>query len=484
MQASSLGKWQIVSLISRFSALFLGLVQSVVIARILSVSEFGLVGIVTSIGALAGIAQHLGLASGTTHQISSASKNEDIFKIFLSSLVLKYLITVPVAVGLFVIAPYIARNIYKYSELLFPLKIYCFVLIVQGVQSIFNSIIAGLQKFKVLFIYQAAIAFVSVFLYVPLVFLFRVNGFFIALAFFNLIGSIVLGMLALYPIRNHIKLPTTKEFGGFFKNIFVLSMGIYLVKVLYTLWVRFGQLTLPYFSNLTSVGIFSFAMLYASKLQTISDALTDVNLPYFSKVFATNYEDFKKTFHENFNKLYALIFFAGVGGIFFSKEVILIAVGTKYNASLFIILPLVLSFVFYSYINILKSSVLIPAKMLKEMILGYFLMLIGTVGSYFVLNTRMDGLNAMSFSMLIGGILGYFVLALLIYLKLKILINDYGAFLISSLLILILAGHLIIEAIYLRLTFFVFMSFIYLYFVDRLKLVNIARLFKKLKRVS
>ena len=43
-------KWQLVSFVSRGIAMALGIVQSVIIARILTVSEFGLVGIVAGIG--------------------------------------------------------------------------------------------------------------------------------------------------------------------------------------------------------------------------------------------------------------------------------------------------------------------------------------------------------------------------------------------------------------------------------------------------
>ena len=81
----SLLKWQAISFISRGLAMAVGIVQSIVIVRILSVGEYGLITLATSIGGAFGIYQHLGLASGSTREISSAKNNKEIFEIFLTS---------------------------------------------------------------------------------------------------------------------------------------------------------------------------------------------------------------------------------------------------------------------------------------------------------------------------------------------------------------------------------------------------------------
>lgn len=480
---ASLGKWQFVSLVSRFIALFLGLVQSVIIARILTVSEFGVVGIVGAVGALFGIAQHLGLASGTTREISATKNPNDIFKIFISSVVIKYVITFPLALGLFVLAPYLATVVYKHPEITFPLRLYALVLIVQGVQSIFNSVIAGLHKFKRLFLYQALIAVVSLVFYIPLVFLYKVNGYFIALTVFNLISSLSLGYLALWPLRHELKSPAKNEFTKIFKNILVLSLGIYFVKVLYTIWYKFGQITLGYFEPLEVVGIFSFALLYASKLMTISDALTDVNLPVFSKEFAHNFENFKKLFHDNFDKLYFIILFCALSASFFVKEILIfVDLYKKYSSSIFIVLPLVLSFAFYSYINIIKSSILIPAKMITSMVIGYITLVFYTVLSYFVLLLKFDSLSSMSFSMLLGSVLAFFTLFVLIKKELNFFILDTKFIALSLLAFVILPVHFVVSDLMLRFVFYIVYSSTFLYALERYKVFSVVNILKRFRK--
>src|SRR5690349_5605891 len=108
-----LGKWQVISFISRGMAMVLGLVQSFVIIRVLSVPEWGVVQLAASIGGALGIYQHLGLASASTREIAAAKKDTDIFKIFLTSAAIRYLITIPLAVGLYFFAEKIAVGLYK-----------------------------------------------------------------------------------------------------------------------------------------------------------------------------------------------------------------------------------------------------------------------------------------------------------------------------------------------------------------------------------
>lgn len=438
----NLSVWQLVSVVSRFSATFFGILQSIVIARILSVSEFGVVGIVGAIGALFGIAQHLGLASGTTKEISSSKDYGRITKIFLASFLIKYSITIPLFLVLFIFAPYIAINIYHHSEIILPIRLYAIVLVVQGVQSIFNSVIAGLQQFKKLFIYQTAIAALSLFIYIPLVYLYKVDGYFYALLIFNIVGSVSLGILALYPLRGKMSSPGTSDFKSIFKSILYLSAGIYFVKVLYTIWYKFGQLTLGRLELLETVGVFSFGLLYASKLMTISDALTDVNLPVFSKTYSESLTEFVKLFRRNFNKVYIFILFCAVGATFFSKDILHFAVGTKYDSSLVIIPFLIFSFVSYSYINLLKSSVFIPSSNLFGMSVSYIVMLVSTVISYFVFRGVGSEITVMSGSMFTGALFGFIFMIVFIKHKLNFFVIDKNIFWLTIfVLIPLLTGY-------------------------------------------
>jgi len=398
-----LGKWQIVSLLAQGLAMLLGMVETFVVIRILSVGEWGLVQLAVSIGGALGIYQHLGLVSASTREISSAKSEDDIFKIFFTASVARYCVTIPISLGLFFGAGRIAENLYHNPELMFPLKIYGITMLFQGVQGILNSVISGTQRFRQLFIYQIVIAFVNILLFIPLVYFYKVSGYFYAFLLFNVISSISLSVIAFKPLRDKIHLPTKEEFSRIFKEIFSISIAIYIVKILYTNWEKLGANALGLFNSAEVVAIYSFALLYAKKLMTISDSVTTVNIPVFSERYVNNFEEFKESFLKNFNKLFSVIVLAGAVASCFAPEIIRVLVGSgKYDGSIPLIAPMVFAFVMYSFVNIVNSSVLIPAKMAKSMVGSYVLLIVGTIVSFFALKNFTGTLSAASWAMTIG----------------------------------------------------------------------------------
>lgn len=409
-----LGKWQIISFASRMVAMAIGLIQGFVIAAILTKAEWGIVQLAVSIGGALGIYQHLGLASASTREISSAKKEEDIFKIFVTSVFIRYCVTLPIVVGLFFSSHYLANVLYKSAELEFPLKVYAATLLFQGMQSILNSVISGTKRFKQLFIYQAVIAIVSLSLYLPLVYLYRINGYFYAFLLFNLLSSVSLAFLAFKPLKGKIALPGKKEFKQFLKEIFSISIAIYLMKIIYTNWEKVGTNGLGLIESPEIVATYAFALLYAKKLTSISDSVTDVNLPVLSEKYVNNFDEFKALFEKNFNKLFSFIILIGAFASYWAPVVINLAVGHKYDDSFVLIPPMILAFIFYSLLNIINSSVLIPAKMTKSMIGSYALMILGTGAFFFASKGFIGTLPAVAWGMTFGALVSLISMLVLI----------------------------------------------------------------------
>jgi O-antigen/teichoic acid export membrane protein len=450
----------------------IGIVQSIVIVRILSVSEYSLVTLAVSIGGAFGIYQHLGLASGSTREISSAEDDSEVFKIFVTAAVIRYFVTVPLAIILFVLSKYIAITQYANADLVTPLRIFSVILLIQGVQSIFNSVISGTQRFKQLFTYQVVIAAVGLFIYIPLIYFYRVDGYFMALAMFNLVGSISLGFLALRPLKGHLKLPHKEDFIRLLKDILSISLGIYIVKILYTYWQKSGPLLLGLEFPPEEIGLFGFALLYAAKLMTVSDAITDVNLPVLSKKFKHNVDEFRDLFISNFNKVFAFIVFAAMSAVFWVQDIFHLLVGSsKYDGSFPYILSLVFAFVFYSVVNIVKSSILIPAKLVKEMIFGFVVLLGVTVGFYFIVSPIYGGLLTMSYAMVLGAFVALISMMLVVWFKLKFSFITKGHFVLLSIgLILSLKVYPVFSAI--KIMVYLLGATVYLFSLFKLDIVT------------
>lgn len=381
-----------------------GIVQSVILTRwILSVEEFGLIGIISAVGASLGVYQHLGLASGTTRELAVRGP-ENASKVFISSLIARYVVSIPLAMGLFLLASSIAIG-YKHPEMTLPLQIYAVILLLQASQDVSGAVLQGLQKFKRLFLFQAFLAILSFCLYVPLSYFYKFNGYFLALSLVTLVSVTVMWFLALRSIDGGIKLPTRNDIWPILKNVLTVGLAIYVVKIIFTNWKNLGTIFLGTQVSLLEVGFFSYALGYALKLMMVSDALTDVNLSVMSKLYKEERARFAHVFMENFSKVYAFVWLAALSAIFWAPQIFYLFVGHKYDFALPYVLPLVVAIWAYSYINYLGASIIVPAKEVKQMIMYYVIMLGVTVGSYFGFgNVFVDKVYLMSMAMAIGSV--------------------------------------------------------------------------------
>ena len=167
---------------------------------------------------------------------------------------------------------------------------------------------------------------------------------------------------------------------------------------------------------------------------------------------------------------------------FFAKDVIILAVGHKYDASIPLILPLVFSFAFYSYLNLLKSSVLVPAKMIFELIGSYAVLFVVTSASYFLMVLSFGSLMAMSYAMLFGSALGFASAFLLIHNKLKFdILNSRSVGLTIKLLLLIPFNFLAIS-LPLKLAIFACYTLVIVSTFKSENIFNVGEVLKRLKK--
>lgn len=396
-------KWQTISFVSRFFATGVGLVQSIIVARILTTGEYGLVGIVTAVSAIVGAVRHLGLVSATTRELANTTDEDLAARIFAVSFLVRLVVAVPLSIALYLYAPRLALETYHQPATLIPFRLFSVILLIQSTQEIFNAVLAGRQKFAALFTFQAVTALVSLALFVPLVKSFGYMGYFWAFLAHNCFSLVVLGFLGLRALGWRLILPEKEEFKRLAITLLGLGLAIYVGKVIYIFWDKLGMLYLGVRVTPEEVGIFSFAILYAEKLLIVSDAVTDVNLPAMTSSWRDGLEAFRKKFLANFEKVYALMLLAGVTAIFWVQEAFHIFVGTKFDASVALIPPLMLAIFIYGLLNLLNSSVLVPVRLRRELIVYHVLMLVAT-GLILLLGHAASPLRVVPWAMVSGGL--------------------------------------------------------------------------------
>jgi len=471
---TDLVKWQVVSLISRLVAVGAGIAQGIFVVRFLSPADYGLVGIVGSVAGVIGVYQHLGLASGSTREISAAKSPEQSFKIFVSSLLVRLAISFPLALGLWLLAPHIANNIYQQPLIIWPLRIQALVLLLQGTQDILGASLSGSQRFKPVLIFQAVISLVSLGVYALLVTNLRFIGYFWAMLVVAFLGVCGLIIPVWRYFSAHFSWPSRAEFRQIMKAVFLIGIAIYVVKIIYVFWQRLGPLFLGTTVTAAQVGFFNFALFYATKLLAVSEAFSTINLPVMTKKFVEDVGQFRADFMINFYKVYSFIWLAAVAAIFWAPELIHLLIGDKYDAALGLILPLVLAFFAYCFVNLLGASVIVPAKLLKEMIAYYVVLFLGTMGSFFVFQAHLPPLLAMSMATAVGAFLSLIILLLVAYRRVELIIFDSRIAALSAALLPLLAVYFLTGTLWIKFLSFGLALALYFFLLSRFGILNLV----------
>jgi len=174
------------------------------------------------------------------------------------------------------------------------------------------------------------------------------------------------------------------------------------------------------------VGVFAVALAYSTKIMMISDSVTDINMTIFTEKFINSIPEFAKDFISNFSKIFIATTFVSITAIFWGKEVFTIAFGDKFSGVELFIPFLVLAYWAYSFINIIKSSVYVPAKRLLVLVLNFVFLLVSSAAIFYLLTIFFEiGVSmAVSVAMAVGAILTLAIFFMDLYLKYKILLLD------------------------------------------------------------
>lgn len=418
-------KWQSISFLSRLIALVIGIVQGSLVIRILSIQDWGSVQLVLAAAAIVGATQALGLTSGTTREIVGAKNNAEAYRVFITSLIIRLTLSIPFLLIFFLSAENLTKNLPDPQLGAWAIRIIIVAMLFDTATGIFNTVLGGFRKYSVLFSYQIVRAFISFAAYVVLSYIYGFKGFFYGFLTFNVLNFIGLLILA---FRYFDKPLPSINFGQFKRhaiNIFGISLTVYLVKLLFSVWDRSPDLFLNRFLQIPieEVAVVSLALVYCRKLMVFSDALTDVTLPEMSKKFFENFDDFKKSYVRNFSLTFVLISLFAVMAVLWSKEVVLIYAGKQEFIESSKYVPFIMLGVWsYSKINLLKSSIFVPAKKLIPLILSYTSLIVFTYSCFYILTVIFgtEPLQGFSIAFGMGGLLSLFLSLTFIYFKVGI----------------------------------------------------------------
>lgn len=409
----SLGRIQFISLVTKSITTALGIVQSVIIVRILSPAEFGLVGLVVSIGGLIGVTQHLGIVDGAIREIAVLNNNREVGKVFWVSHLARQIVTIPLSIGLLLVAGLISVRLYGRPEIIPYLQLFAVALILQGFQDVLGATLTGLKTFGALYATQIITAAINIAVFSYLTLNYGISGFFWSIIITTTIMVVILASIIKSRLRGNLSLPSwpdIKEYGG---RVIRIGAYMYLARIFFVVWQRLPILVLGGVLAADELGFINVALTFGSKLTVVAMALSEVNLSWMSTLYAHEREQFIVSVQKNLQRVLILMMGMTLVLLFFVPEILRYVIGVEYLPAQQTILLLTSAFFLYSLIDIGTSSVFVPANepRSRAVIYGAMMAVSGLLTGWLLL-VRPDAVFA-AYAVLAGAVTAYVLMVAL-----------------------------------------------------------------------
>lgn len=366
----SLVKAEVLGLGTNAVVALLSAAQTVVVIRLLSPEEYGLVGLVLSVTSVVGVFQQLGIRVASVREMSEASNLADVSKVLWTSIFARVCLSLPIAAFLFLSAGYFGDTLYQQPTIRLPIQILAVALLVTNVNALLEGMLTALQRFVLFYGYLIFAFVLRLLLYASLVYRFRLIGYFWAEFSWVALLGITLSFLAARQLGRQWTLPTREDFCRILKSVFGLSMVLYVARILHSFWQRSGLLLLGFFVAEAQLGYFNLGLSFAGQLLTVSGAISQVYLPTMTRLFNTDRAEFVAVLESNFIKVVSVLFLAVASMLLFAREVVLFLAKEPYLPALVVFTPLTLAFLVQALFNVISSGLLIPARQERGFLLS------------------------------------------------------------------------------------------------------------------
>ncbi len=409
----NLAKVQLFSLATKAVTTALGILQSVIVVRILSPAEFGLVGLVVSIGSVIGVSQHLGIVDGAIREIAVRKKKEEIGKVFWVSHLARQAVTIPLSLALAMFAEPIAVGIYSRPEIVPYILIFAGVLVFQGLQDVLGATMTGLKKFGALYAIQIITAAINVGVFGYLTWKFGVYGFFWAIVLTTAIMTALLGFSAMRELKGYLALPSWQDIKLYGKTVMHIGAFMYVARIFFVVWQRLPILLLGGVLTAEELGYINISLTFGSKLTVIAMALSEVNLAWMSSLFVQKRDEFTREVTRNMHRVLVLMLLMTLVLLFFAPEIIQYIIGAQYVPAEPLILLVTTAFFLYALTDIGTSSVFVPANdpKMRAYIYGAFTLVTGAITAWLLL-TAPNALGACA-AMALGALCSYVLMVVI-----------------------------------------------------------------------
>lgn len=278
----------IVFIMNIFSA-FLAYLFRILLARKLSVAEYGLVFAIFSLFGIVSLLKNLGLTSALAKFIAQFKVRKDLEKIKSSMLtVASILIPFSLLITLFFVlaADYFAIHYFKAAGVSILIKVYSLTYVLSAVMSIASSTFRGYQKQ----FYFASGEFIKEFVLLGVTFLLLLYGFSVFSPIIATVLAFAAEIIIFFPLLFKKVVPWFFKIKGKFnkplyKKIVLFGLPVLLTGISGKVFSHMDTVLITYFRSLPEVGLYNAALPTTKILWRFGTTLVIILLPLASELW-------------------------------------------------------------------------------------------------------------------------------------------------------------------------------------------------------
>ena len=356
----SLGELQALALAAQAVTMLLSVAQSIVVVRLLSVAEFGMVGLALGAGGVLDVLQQFTIQSAAVRELSRDPDRGHAQRVVTVALGLRLLMVLPNALIIYLSAGQVAGGLYGQAALQLPIQIMAITMLVNCGRAVLENTLTGLHAFRTYYVYLICAFVVRLALFWVFVALWRVNGYFWAELGWGCLLTLSLPFLVRPLLGRWQPFVGWKAIRPIIASMLGLSVVLFASRLSDTWWKRGATALMGLVAGNDEVGLFHFGLGFAGQILAVSGALSTIYLPLMSRLARSDREGFRRTLPVNLTQVLVLFWFAVGLLILFSREVVLVMAGAQYLPALPLIPVLLLAFFVQALFAILATSALVP----------------------------------------------------------------------------------------------------------------------------
>lgn len=320
----------------QISGKLLAMLNSIILARYLHASDYGLFLLGISIFQMFRIPSSLGIPSILPKSIAEnkdgklLSKIESLFSVSLCNCIS---LAIFFSIVLFATAPYISNTIFHFSRLEKILRTLCFLLPVAVTTPIILSVYRGYNITRSKIIFEYTLPYIlRITFFLSLFYL----GFKISAAYYAFILSGILVLIV-------IKIDIAKTLNISFKPqlydrrlsraLLKLSWPLIIQDFVWIIHISIDRFSIGYFLTSGELGIYSAASAIAGLLSIIPQSFSFLSLPVFSKLISNNSRrEFQTTYNTITTMMFVLSLPIFICLTFLAKDILILLFGTEYSS--------------------------------------------------------------------------------------------------------------------------------------------------------